>query len=39
MNTDAYATVVWKNVKLSIGKNMVEIKTADGNDSAEWTVN
>ena len=39
MNTDAYATVVWKNVKLSPGKNIVEIKTADGNDSAEWTVN
>ena len=39
MNTDAYATVVWKNVKLSPGKNMVEIKTVDGNDSAEWTVN
>ena len=38
MNTDAYATVVWKNVKLSPGKNIVEIKTADGNDSAEWTV-
>ena len=38
MNTDTYATVVWKNVKLSSGKNLVEIKTADGNDSAEWTV-
>ena len=38
MNTDTYATVVWKNVKLSPGKNLVEIKTADGNDSAEWTV-
>ncbi len=39
MNTDDYATVIWKDVKLNQGKNLVEIKTADGNDSAEWTVN
>jgi beta-galactosidase len=38
MNTDDYATVNWKNVKLNQGKNLVEIETADGNDSAEWTV-
>ncbi|HKI90587.1 MAG TPA: glycoside hydrolase family 2 TIM barrel-domain containing protein [Draconibacterium sp.] len=38
MNTDDYATVIWKNVKLNQGKNLVEIKTSDGSDSAEWTV-
>jgi len=38
MKTDLYATVIWKNVKLTSGKNVVEIKTADGNDSTEWTV-
>ena len=38
MDTDDYATVIWKDVKLNPGKNLVEIKTADGNDSAEWTV-
>jgi beta-galactosidase len=38
MNTDDYATAIWKNVKLNPGKNLVEIKTDDGNDSAEWTV-
>jgi hypothetical protein len=38
MNTDNYATVIWKDVKLNPGKNLVEIITADGNDSAEWTV-
>ena len=36
MKTDQYATVAWKNVKLASGKNLVEIRTADGNDSAEW---
>lgn len=36
--TDAYATVVWKNVKLNKGVNQVEIRTVDGNDSAEWNV-
>ena len=38
MNTDDYATVIWKEVKLNPGKNLVEIKTVDGNDSAEWAV-
>lgn len=38
MVTDKYATVIWKNVKLSAGKNHVEIITADGTDSADWTV-
>lgn len=38
LKTDAYATVTWKNVKLNPGKNLVEIRTIDGNDSAEWTV-
>jgi beta-galactosidase len=38
METDQYATVVWRNVKLSTGKNHVEIKTADGTDSADWIV-
>jgi len=38
MKTDQYATVAWKNVKLASGKNIVEIRTVDGNDSAEWTV-
>ncbi len=27
MNTDDYATVIWKNVKLNQGKNIVEIET------------
>jgi len=38
MKTDQYATVVWKNVKLTSGKNLVEVRTSDGNDSAEWIV-
>lgn len=38
MEADKYATVIWKNVKLNKGKNLVEIKTSDGNDSVEWTV-
>ena len=36
--TDAYATVVWENVKLSKGVNQVEVRTAHGNDSATWNV-
>lgn len=36
--TDAYATVEWKNVKLQPGVNKVEIRTPQGNDSAEWIV-
>ena len=36
--TDAYATCEWKNVKLQKGVNRIEIRTAQGNDSAEWTV-
>jgi beta-galactosidase len=38
MKTDQYATVAWKNIKLASGKNLVEIRTSDGNDSAEWTI-
>ena len=38
MKTDDYATVMWKDVKLNTGKNLVKIITADGTDSAEWTV-
>ena len=36
--TDAYATCEWKNVKLQKGVNRIEVRTAQGNDSAEWTV-
>ena len=35
---DAYATCEWKNVKLQKGVNRIEVRTAQGNDSAEWTV-
>jgi beta-galactosidase len=38
MQTDQYATVMWKNITLSPGKNHVEIKTASGTDSADWNV-
>jgi beta-galactosidase len=38
MQTDQYATVMWKNIKLSPGKNHVEIRTANGADAADWTV-
>ncbi len=38
LNADDYATIIWKNVKLSPGKNLIEIKTTDGNDSATWDV-
>jgi hypothetical protein len=38
MKTDQFATVVWKNIKLTSGKNLIEIRTADGIDSAEWIV-
>ena len=38
MQTDKYATVIWKQIKLSPGKNHVEVKTSDGTDSADWTV-
>lgn len=36
--TDDYKTVEWKNVQLRPGVNTVEIRTAHGNDVAEWTV-
>ena len=36
--TNAYATVVWENVKLNKGDNLVEVRTAHGNDSATWKV-
>ncbi|MFN8239339.1 MAG: glycoside hydrolase family 2 TIM barrel-domain containing protein [Bacteroidales bacterium] len=39
MQTDKYATVVWKNITLNPGKNHVEIITNDGSDSADWSVN
>ncbi|MEI6142919.1 MAG: glycoside hydrolase family 2 TIM barrel-domain containing protein [Mariniphaga sp.] len=38
MKTDQYATVIWKDVKLASGKNTIEIRTSEGNDSAEWIV-
>jgi beta-galactosidase len=38
METDKYATVFWKDIKLNTGKNHVEIITSDGADSADWTV-
>lgn len=38
METDKYATVTWKDIKLTTGKNHVEILTADGTDSADWNV-
>jgi beta-galactosidase len=38
METDKFATVIWRNIKLSPGKNHVEIITSDGNDFADWTV-
>jgi beta-galactosidase len=38
IETDKYATVVWKNIKLNPGLNHVEIQTLDGTDSADWTV-
>ena len=36
--TDAYATLIWKDVKLASGTNDVVVKTAHGDDSASWTV-
>ena len=38
MQTDQFATVVWRNINLNPGKNHVEIKTANGTDSADWNV-
>ena len=38
METDKYATVIWKDIKLNSGKNHVEIITSDGADFADWTV-
>jgi hypothetical protein len=32
------ATVVWRNINLNPGKNHVEIKTANGTDSADLNV-
>jgi hypothetical protein len=29
---------MWKNIKLSPGKNHVEIRTASGTDAADWNV-
>ena len=36
--TDAYSTVIWKDVALADGANEVVVKTAHGDDSAVWTV-
>lgn len=36
--TDAYATVIWKDIELKPGKNLIEIRTPHGNDSAEWVL-
>jgi beta-galactosidase len=36
--TDAYATLIWKDVKLASGANEVVVKTAHGDDSVRWTV-
>ena len=36
--TDAYSTVIWKDVALAGGANEVVVKTAHGDDSAVWTV-
>ncbi len=36
--TDAYATVVRKDIKLQKGKNEILIKTAQGDETATWTV-
>ena len=36
--TDAYATARWEDLKLRKGENLVEVRTAHGNDSAVWTV-
>lgn len=36
--TDSYATIIWPDVKLQKGTNAVLIKTAQGDESAEWTV-
>jgi hypothetical protein len=38
METDKFATVIWRNIKLSPGKNHIEINSSDGNDFADWTV-
>jgi beta-galactosidase len=38
METDKFATLIFRNIKLSPGKNHVEIITSDGNDFADWTV-
>ena len=36
--TDAYATLIWKDVQLASGANEVVVKTAHGDDSVRWTV-
>lgn len=36
--TDAYATCTWNDVHLQQGENHVEVRTAQGNDSALWIV-
>lgn len=36
--TNAYATIIWPNVKLFKGVNKVELRTVHGTDSCEWVV-
>lgn len=38
VKTDAYATVQWKGVKLAKGANHIEVRTEQGNETADWTV-
>ena len=38
LKTDAYATVIWKDVALADGANEVVVRTAHGDDTALWTV-
>ena len=38
LKTDAYATVIWKDVALADGANEVVVRTAHGEDTALWTV-
>ena len=38
IETDKFATLIWRNIKLNPGKNHIEIISSDGNDFADWTV-
>jgi len=37
-NTDSYATIEWKNIKLNEGENNILVQTSHGDDTATWTV-